>query len=306
MLTPKRNAPGAPAPDVAATRPTRPREAPLGRARPRDAQPCERAVPPQRPARSRYHVEALGRGLALLDCFVGPGPQLTLGALAERLGVNKGTTFRMLRTLEDAGFVQHDAQTRRYQLSLKVLDLGNACLDALSYPVVALPFLEALREELQEAAGMAVLDGENVRYVARASAHRITSVELRVGTALPAHATSLGKVMLAELDAERIAARYGREGLETYSTCTTASVSALQAELDDVRRLGYAIAEDELGIGICSVAAPVYASPRRLLAAIDVTIRASDDSRERLLTRCLPALRRTAQALSARFGTVPF
>src|SRR5262249_33733861 len=101
--------------------------------------------------RDRYFVEALGRGLALLECFANGAPMLTLPELASRSGLSKPTAFRLLRTLENYGYVRHDARTRQYRLSLKVFDLQHASVDALEYPAVAQPYMERLHEELHEA-----------------------------------------------------------------------------------------------------------------------------------------------------------
>jgi IclR family pca regulon transcriptional regulator len=253
-------------------------------------------------ARGRYYVEALGRGLALLDCFVAGPPQLTLAQLSERVGLTKGTTFRLLRTLEEAGYVRQDPVSKRYGLSLKMLDLQDASLSALEYPQLALPYLEELNATLGESVNMAALEGTQVRYVARVAARRIMSVNLHVGSTLPAHATSMGKILLAGLGAARVRELYGEGPLDRYTPTTTTSVDALLKEVAEVERRGYAIADEELESGLRSAAAPVRAASGRVVAAVNVSTATGTVKREQLITELVPALIRTAAAISARLG----
>ena len=118
----------------------------------------------------RYHVTALERGLSILDCFVQGPPELMLIEIAARLGLTKATAFRLVQTLQNCGYVQQDPITKRYSLTLKVLDLQTAGLMALKFPQVAQPLLEDLSRRLNESSSMSVLEGTWVRYVARAAA----------------------------------------------------------------------------------------------------------------------------------------
>jgi IclR family pca regulon transcriptional regulator len=271
------------------------RERPVGgRAQPRRAEP--------RPGRGPYYVEALGRGLGLLDCFVAGPAQLTLAELSERVGLTKGTTFRLLRTLEEAGYVRQDPLTKRYLLSLKMLDLQDASLTALEYPQVALPYLEELNLALGESVNMAVLDGTNVRYVARVASKRIMSVNLHVGSLLPAHATSMGKVLLAALGHDRVRELYAAQPLEPFTHRTIDSIGRLLEELDAVAARGYAVADEELELGLRSAAAPVRVANGRVVAAVNVSTATARISRERLVDELVPALLTTVAALSARLG----
>src|SRR5262252_3741674 len=109
-------------------------------------------------ARGRYYVEALGRGLALLDCFIDqPGPH-ALTELSRRVGLGMPTTLRLIRTLEEAGYVRQDPTTKRYRLSWKMLQLQDVTTSILDYADLARPHLEDLAAALGEATGMAVLD----------------------------------------------------------------------------------------------------------------------------------------------------
>ncbi len=255
-----------------------------------------------RQERGRYYVEALGRGLSLLDCFAAGPAQLTLAELSDRVELNKGTTFRLLRTLEEAGYVRQDPATKRYQLSLRMLDLQGASLAALEYPQAAQPYLEELHQTLGESVSMAVLEGKRIRYVARVASKRIMSVNLQVGTTLPAHATSMGKVLLATLGADRVRQLYAGDALEQLTPRTITDVEVLVEELAAVERQGYAVADEELEWGLRSAAAPVRGSRCQVVAALNVSTATSRVSREQLHANILPALLRTAATISARLG----
>jgi IclR family pca regulon transcriptional regulator len=257
---------------------------------------------PETPTRGRYYIEALGRGLTLLDCFVEGPAQLTLAELSGRVGLSKGTTFRLLRTLEEAGYVRQEAQTKRYLLSLKMLDLQEASLAALEYPVLAQPYLEELNHVLGESVSMAVLEGTRIRYVARVASKSLISVNLHVGSVLPAHATSMGKVLLAALAEDTVRTLYGGQALQAYTRQTITSLERLRKELVVVKRQGFAITDGELELGLCSVAAPVRGSRGHVVAAINASASTARASKEKLLATFVPPLLRTAATISTRLG----
>lgn len=255
-----------------------------------------------RAQRGRYFVEALGRGLSVLDCFTEGPAQLTLTELSSRLGISKNTTFRLLRTLEEAGYVIQDQVTRHYHLSLKVLDLQAASLAALGYTQEAQPLLKELNAALGESVNLAVLEGTEIRYVARVAAKRIMSVDLRVGSRLPAHATSMGKVLLASLEEQKVRDLYATHPLTAYTPQTITSIDGLLEELALVRRQGFALADQELEVGLRSIAAPVRRGHGDIVAALNVSTATVRTSREQLLGDFLPQLLRTAEAISRRLG----
>src|SRR5215471_6289458 len=150
-------------------------------------------------ARGRYYVEALGRGLSVLDCFIDqPGPHALI-ELSRRVGLGMPTTLRLIRTLEEAGYVRQDVDTKRYRLSWKMLQLQDVTASILDYADLARPHLQDLAAALGEATGMAVLDGTEIRYAIRVSSNRIISANVPPGALFPPHATAMGKVLLADL-----------------------------------------------------------------------------------------------------------
>jgi len=253
-------------------------------------------------APGRYFVTALGRGLRLLDCFVEGPAQIALGELSARIGANKVTTFRILRTLEESGYVRQERQSKRYQLCLKMLDLQEASLAALEYPFLVQPYLEELHQRLGESVSVAVLEGTRVRYVARAASSSLMAVNLRVGSVLPAHATSMGKVLLAALGAEGVKALYMNQAMLAFTPKTVTTLDRLLDELRVVERNGHGTANEELERGLLSVAAPIRSSRGQVIAAINVSVSTARVSYEKIITTFVPALMRTAATISARLG----
>src|SRR5216683_377428 len=191
--------------------------------------------------RGRYYVEALGRGLALLDCFIAdPGPH-SLIELSRRVRLGLPTTLRLIRTLEEAGYVRQATDTKRYRLSWKMLQLQDVTSSILDYADLARPHLEELAAIVGETTGMAILDGTEVRLAIRVSSTRIISANLPPGSVFPAHATAMGKVLLAGLDSPIVSELAVQRPFERFTPTTVTAVDELLAHLRDVAELGYAV-----------------------------------------------------------------
>jgi len=251
---------------------------------------------------TRYYVEALGRGLAVLDCFISdPGPH-ALVELSRRVGLGMPTTLRLIRTLEEAGYVRQDPSTKRYRLSWKMLQLQDVTSSILDYADLARPHLQDLAEELGEATGMAVLDGTEVRHAIRVSSKRLIAANIPTGAVFPAHATAMGKVLLADLDPAVVRELAMRHPFERFTPTTVTSVDELLVELRDVGKQGYAVSDAEWELGLRSVAAPVRKRDGRVVAAVcalsvhaSMTVRAMEH-------QFLPAVIRTAWSISHDLG----
>lgn len=251
---------------------------------------------------SRYYVEALGRGLAVLDCFLAdPGPH-ALVEVSRRVGLGMPTTLRLMRTLEHAGYVRQDAGTKRYRLSWKMLQLQDVTSSILDNADIARPHLQDLAETLGEATGMAVLDGTEVRHAIRVSSKRIIAANIPTGAVFPAHATAMGKVLLAELEPQLVRELAARHPLVRFTPTTVTSIDEFQSQLREVARQGYAVSDAEWEPGLRSVAAPIRKRDGRVVAAVcalsvnpSVTVLAMQQ-------QFLPAVIRTAWAISKELG----
>ncbi|MEV0591934.1 IclR family transcriptional regulator domain-containing protein [Nonomuraea cavernae] len=238
------------------------------------------------------HVQSLARGLAVIRAFSATSPELTLSDVARATGLTRAAARRFLITLADLGYVRSDG--RLFALTPRVLELGYAYLSSLSLPEVAAPHLERLAAEVHESASVAVLDGEDVAYVARVATARIMRVTISIGTRFPAHCTSMGRVLLAALPSELLDEFLEGAELRRLTSRTITQPAALRAELDRVRARGWAMVDQELEEGLRSIAAPIRDRTGRTVAAVNVSTHASRTTLQRARRDLLPPLLATA------------
>ncbi len=258
--------------------------------------------PGTRTVKPRYGIEALARGLEILALFSSESPSLSLTEIVATLDLNKSTAFRVLSTLEALGYLERDPATRRYRPGLKVLQLGFTALNGLEVGQVARPYLERLAQRVDETASLGVLDGMRVMYVDRIRNRAIVGVVIGIGSHVPAHCTSLGKVLLADLPPDELNHRLADADLKAFTSHTLTDQRALLGELTLVRQRGYATSNEELAVGLRAVAAPIRNASRKAVAAINVSGPVTTISRERLKVEIIPAVVKTAAQISLTLG----
>lgn len=249
----------------------------------------------RRPAAAGDFVQSLARGLAVIRAFDADNPALTLSDVARRAEITRAAAGRFLRTLERLGYVRSDA--RLFSLTPRVLELGFSYLSSLSLPEVMQPHLELLSHEVNESVSAAVLDGEDVVYIARVHTRRIMSVRITIGTRFPAYATSMGRVLLAWLSESERDEVLEASAPVALTERTITDLDALRAELERVREQGWALIDGELEPGVRSIAVPVFGRDGSVAAAVNVSTSAGRDSVAALTDRYLPLLRQTADAV---------
>jgi IclR family pca regulon transcriptional regulator len=190
----------------------------------------------------------------------------------------------------------------RYELTPGILTLGQAYLTSTNIARVAQPVLERVSDTLNESSSVAVLDNEEIVYVARAATRRILSINLAVGSRLPAACTSMGRVLLAALAPEVRARFVKRVRLRQYTDRTITDRHELSAELETVARQGFAIVDQELEPGLRSCAVPIARPDKVVVAALNVGVHASRAEAASLARDVLPILRRAAGEISASLG----
>jgi len=247
--------------------------------------------------RGPHFVQSLERGLAVIRTFDASSPQLTLSEVARATGLTRAAARRFLLTLADLGYVRTDG--RLFELSPRVMELGYAYLSSMSLPEVAEPHLEQLVAEVHESSSVSVLDGDDVVYVARVPTSRIMTVAINVGTRFPAHATSMGRVLLAGLPEEELEAYLHRAHLDRLTRRTVTSPEALVAELAKVRAQGWALVDQELEEGLRAIAAPLRDRNGRVIGAVNVSAHATRTSLESMRRDLLPPLLAAATRIEA-------
>jgi len=253
-------------------------------------------------SKDSYHIDALERGLRVLEAFSRESPSLSMTELAEHAGLNKSTAFRVAHTLDQLGYLKRDPETKRYRPSLKVLRLGFSALNSMEMVQIAQPYLKALSARSGKTTNMTVRDNDEIVYVARNKVSQILAVDLQLGSRLPLHCTSMGKAQLIDFSREELLALLGPGPYATFGPRTITTLDALAAEIEDVRRNGYAINDEELAIGLRSVAAPIRARGREVVAGINISIPSARASRQEMEETLAPMVIETAAEISSLLG----
>jgi IclR family transcriptional regulator, pca regulon regulatory protein len=241
-------------------------------------------------------MTSLARGLAVVQAFSDSRKPQTIANISQKTGIPRAAVRRCLHTLRELGYV--DAELNNFSLRPKVLTLGYSYLSSTPLTVSAQPYLNNISRALNESSSLAVLEDDEVLYVARAATSRVMSVALNTGSRLPAYCTSLGRVMLAYLPADELDQYLARTRLRPMTEHTVTSVKRLREILAGVRQAGYAVNDEELELGLRSIAVPVRGASGKVLAALNVGAQAARVSVQQLEQEFLPVLQRGAQELA--------
>ena len=241
------------------------------------------------------HVQSLERGLAVIRAFDAEHRELTLSDVARATGLTRATARRFLLTLVSLGYMT--ASDGRFSLRPRVLELGYPYLSSLSLPELAPPHMERLVARVNESSSISVLDETDIVYVVRVPTRRIMSITLSVGTRLPAYATSMGRVLLADLPGKQLEQLLARTELHPLTARTITDRGALEALLARVRKQGYALTDQELEEGLRSIAVPIRDGTGAVTAALNVSVHASRATAAALKRDVLPLLLQTAAGI---------
>ena len=216
-------------------------------------------------------VTALARGVAVLLALSDKRRRMSIAQVSHRTGIPRAAARRSLHTLSKLGFVAAD-DARRFYLRPRVLSFSHGYLSASPLAVLAQPILDRLSESLREACSLAVLDGEEIVYLARSSSSRIMSPALNVGRRLPAYCTSIGLVMLAHLPQHELNEYLARVSFHPYTQYTVSSAEQLLPLLSAARESGFAFASQLMEPRLCTFAVPVRDAGGNYVAGINVIL----------------------------------
>lgn len=242
-------------------------------------------------------MTSLERGLQVIRAFSEHRHHLTISQVSQTTGLSRAAARRCLYTLNRLGYVGED--DRRYFLRPLVLTLGHSYLSSTPLATLAQPHLDQVSQTLAESCSVAVLDGDDIVYICRSAETRIISINLLVGTRLPAYCTSMGQVLLAQLPPDALEAYLARVRLVARTERTTTTVSKLRKLLKAVRDAGHALLDQELEVGLRSIAVPVRDARGAVIAAMNVSTHASRVSLDEMQARFLPVLAQGARSLGA-------
>ena len=244
-------------------------------------------------------MASLARGLTVIRGFSQQRSRMSVAQLSLRTGIPRAAVRRVLYTLSALGYAGTD-DGRTFTLRPQILALGHAYLSSTPLVMSAQPLLDQVSASVHESCSMAVLDGDEILYVARSSSsRRIMSIDLGIGSRLPAYCTSMGRVLLAHLPPSELAAYLRRLKLVALTEKTQLAKDKLAAILEAVRIAGYAVVDQELEIGLRSLAAPIHDARGQVVAAVNISTNASAVASEPVPDLYREALAATAAAISA-------
>jgi IclR family transcriptional regulator, pca regulon regulatory protein len=243
----------------------------------------------------RDYVASLARGLSVIRAFSRSRPSMTLSEVAASADMNRAAARRFLLTLVREGYAETDG--KYFRLRPKILELGFSALSSLTFAEIAEPPMDDLAAEIGETCLAAVLDGEDCVYVARATAPRVVSVDIDVGSSLPAFAMSTGRVLLAALTDEELDRWLDEFRPSKYTDRTITSRARIKEDVIEVREKGWSIVDQEYEIGFRSLSVPIKDQGGAIVAALNICCPSPRVSLEQMRREFLPAAQRTAEEI---------
>ncbi|WP_206995535.1 IclR family transcriptional regulator [Trinickia mobilis] len=263
--------------------------------------PDEAAEAPDKPGDS--YVQSFARGLAVIRTFNAERPEQTLTDVAAAAGLTRAGARRILLTLQTLGYVE--AEGRLFRLTPKILDLGFAYLTSMPFWNLAEPVMEELSAQVHESCSAAVLDRTEIVYVLRVPTHKIMTINLSIGSRLPAYCTSMGRVLLSALSDEELDAALDATQIVAYTPRTIVDKDELKTTIAQVRAQGWAVVDQELEAGLISLSAPIRNRQGRVIAALNISGNVQRNSAKQMVKAFLEPLQqasRTVSDLVARRG----
>lgn len=253
--------------------------------------------------RPRDFVSSLVHGLNVLGAFAGIRPRMTLTEVAEMTDMTRAGARRYLLTLAHLGYLAKDG--REFRLTPKVLELGYAYLAGTPLWGLAQPFLDELTETIVQSSALSVLDGRESVYIAQSTAERMLSVRVPVGRRLPALYTSAGRIILAHMSEEALEKFIFGAPLTPFNERSIRDPKLLMEELHHIRAQGFCVLDQEVEIGIRTVAVPILNPSGEVEAAAIILTDIATVSTEMLTEQYLPALRKAAKNIQESLHALP-
>lgn len=238
----------------------------------------------------------LAKGLRVIEAFTADTPRLSISEASAIAGLDRATTRRCLLTLAEQGYCAYDGKF--FTVTPRVLRLGTGCLAAMPLPRIVQPWLDQLSERIGQSTSVAILDDSEIVYVARAAQRRVMSIALMPGSRLPAYCTSMGRVLLAALPEDKAREILRSSALTPRTPNTLVDQDAIMGELERVRRQGFATVDQEVELGLRSIAVPLRNARGVVVAALNIGLPLSEESMSVVAERYFPELTSVSKELS--------
>jgi len=245
-------------------------------------------------------VASLAGGLSVLLTFDENHSTMTLSEVAERTNMDRAKARRYLLTLHSLGYVHKDK--RQFKLSPKTLSLGASYLSSVHHHDIIQFYLESVTEQTGESCSFAVMDGNEVVYIARSAAqHRLLSIAIAVGTRLPVAYTSMGRAILSNLPKSEYEDYLVNIKLNSHTPYSITDLKTFKETLEEAKEKQYAIVDQELDSGLRSLALPVYKSNNELIGAVNISTNSMRVSKDVLIEKFLPVLQDCAEKIKTYY-----
>ncbi len=250
----------------------------------------------------RYFIHSFARGLKLLEQVAEAGEPLTLSRIAKRMDMTLPTAYRFLYTLQALGFVEADTDRKTYRLTPMILKLGHGLFRSSELWNIAHPSLVKASQKYGETFNLAILDHDQILYIDRIKTRSILTINLTIGSKLPAFCTSMGRVLLSRLPVEELRKRLNAADLTGFTKHTITSVKQLEIIIGQVRSRGYDVNRGELSPALCSVAAPILNQTGETIAALNMAVHTARHDKTYIETVMVPAVVGYAARISQAMG----
>ena len=240
-------------------------------------------------------IASLGKGLRVLECFGADRPRLAISDVADATGLDRATARRCLLTLHEFGYADYDGKF--FSLTPRVLRLGMGALAALPLPQIVQPWLDHLSEQIGQSVSVSILDETDIVYIARAAQRRVMSIGLMPGSRLPAHCTSMGRVLLAAMPDDAARAVIDASDLTPHTPHSLTDPDEIMAAVAEARAAGHAAVDQEVELGVRSLAVPVINSRGQTVAALNTGVAAVQQDADEIVRLYLPALLKVQEGL---------
>jgi IclR family KDG regulon transcriptional repressor len=250
----------------------------------------------------KYTVPAVDRALTVLETLASSRRGISLAELSNQTGIPKSSLFRILFTLEQKQYVEQDHEKKKFDLGLKLFELGHAKIEQIDLSSIATKYLQRVAHEVQESVYLGILDRGEVYLIQRVDSPTVWRMVTRLGHHSPAHCTAIGQVLLADLPEDELKSFLKENSLQKFTEYTIVSVTKLRKRLAEVRKQGYAVVDREYHPELLTIAAPVRNHTDKAVASLMVALPTSKATNTERTSELITRIRKVSLELSRELG----